>query len=137
MSNNGNSNGKPRFSNFVILTVQAASDGESRFAGNGNLWASIRAFMSQGKDDQGNYKPSLWFTVKGFTTKDGDQSVPEAIQAYTKGEKFTVKGRLGLEEWTDSEGNTRQSYVIYASHIEPFANGNGSDTNAGTLDDEP
>lgn len=79
MSNNNSKNGKPLFSNFVILTLQAASDGEGCFAANGNLWASVRAFLSQGKDDQSNYKPSLWFTVKAFTTKEGDAAAPQAL----------------------------------------------------------
>jgi single-stranded DNA-binding protein len=134
MSNNNSKNGKPQFSNFVILTMQAASEGEARFASNGNKWASIRAFMSQGKDDQGNYKPSIWFTVKGFTTKDGDTAAPDAIESIAKGSKFTVKGRIGLEEWADSEGNTRQTMIIYASHAEPFANGNDATCELG---DEP
>lgn len=82
-------------------------------ASNGNLWASVRAFLSQGKDAQGNYKPSLWFTVKAFTTKEGDAAAPKALQAVNKGEKFTIKGRLGLEEWADSEGNTRQTLVNF------------------------
>jgi single-stranded DNA-binding protein len=134
MSNNNSQNGKPRFSNFVILTVQAASDGETRYAANGKLWGSVRTFLSQGKDEGSDkFKPSIWFTVKGFTTKDGNQSVPEFIQTVSKGQKITVKGRLGLEQWTDSAGNTRQTLVIFASHIEPVV----AHSEAADLNGEP
>jgi single-stranded DNA-binding protein len=134
---NGNSNGsKSKFANFVVLTLQAASDGEARFSASGNKWASARAFLSQGKDEaSGNFKPSLWFTLKGFTSKQGDTTVPDAMEAIAKGEKVTVKGRIGLEEWTGSDGNTRQAMIIFVSHVEPFANGESGD--AGDLGDEP
>jgi hypothetical protein len=70
------SDGKLR--NYVILTLRAGQDAESRYSDAGNFWTRVRMALSQGKDASGNYKPSLWLTVKGFTSKDGDETVPQA-----------------------------------------------------------
>jgi single-stranded DNA-binding protein len=35
-------------------------------------------------------------------------------------ERFTVKGRLGMEEWTGQDGEKHQKMVVFALTIEPF-----------------
>jgi len=110
-------------SNYVILTLRAAAGGEGRYAASGRPWASVRAFLPQGKDkNTDEFRPSIFFTVKAFG-EDGeepDQPV-KAIQALQKGDRFTVKGRLALEAWSGNDGETRQTLVIFASSIQPFA----------------
>ena len=69
------SDGKLR--NYVILTLRAGQNAESRYSDAGNFWTRLRMALSQGKDASGNYKPSLWLTVKGFTSKEGDEAVPQ------------------------------------------------------------
>lgn len=120
MANKSNSK---RPSNWVVLTLQAAKDGEGRYSSGGRPWASVRAFLSQGKDkDTGEYRPSLFFSVKAFGEEGEEpQGLVNAIQNLRKGDRFTVKGRLGLEQWTDDEGEDRQSLVIFATDIQPFS----------------
>lgn len=89
------SDGKLR--NFVNLTLRAGQDAEGRYSDAGNFWARVRMALGQGKDTKGNYKPSLWLTVKGFTNKEGDGSVPEALDALHKGALATITGRLAYE----------------------------------------
>ena len=63
-----NSNGKAKRQNFVSVTLQAAGEGDVKYAASGKPWGKIKAFFSQGKDKQtGEYLPSLWFTVKAFS----------------------------------------------------------------------
>lgn len=130
MSTNKNSDVK----NWVVLTLRAAADGEARYATNGRVWASVRAFLSQGKDKStGEYRPSLFFTVKAFGEdgEDEPKGAVAAIQNLEKGDRFTAKGRLGLEQWTADDGKERQTLVIFASDIE------AAEEEAAELEGEP
>ena len=104
------SDGKLR--NYVILTLRAGQDAESRYSEAGKFWGRVRMALSQGKDASGNYKPSLWLTVKGFTSKEGDETVPLALSSLRKGELATVTGRLAYEVSTSS-GKGYFSLVAY------------------------
>ena len=57
----------------------------------GRFWARLRAFLSMGKTEDGEYKPSLWLTVKAFD-KDGDESLPAKLATLAKGETVRVRG---------------------------------------------
>lgn len=89
------SDGKLR--NYVNLTLRAGQDAESRYSDAGNFWTRVRMALSQGKDASGNYKPSLWLTVKGFTSKEGEEAVPQALAKLNKGELASITGRLAYE----------------------------------------
>ena len=116
-----NSNGKAKRQNFVSVTLQAGGEGDVKYAASGKPWGKIKAFFSQGKDKQtGEYLPSLWFTVKTFSKTEELEGPVVALQNLAKGDKFTVKGRLGMEEWEGNDGVKHQVYLIFASSIEPF-----------------
>lgn len=116
-------------SNYVVLTLRAVTDGEVRYAASGCPWAYIRAFLSNGKDKTTNeFRPSLFFTVKAFGNYVG--AAVWAIAELTKGDRFTVKGRLGLEQW-DKDGEKHQTLVILASSVQAFA------AERAKLEDEP
>jgi hypothetical protein len=72
--------------------------------------------LSQGKDASGNYKPSLWLTVKGFTSKEGDETVPQALAQLHKGDLATITGRLAYEV---SETNGKGYFNLIAFKVEP------------------
>ncbi len=95
--------------------------GEARVSASGKPWASVRAFYSQGKDQTGEFRPSIWLQVKAFSESDEMSKSVSALSEISKGDKFTVKGRLGLEAWTTQSGEERSSLVIFANEIEPFA----------------
>ena len=114
-------NNKNRPSNYVILTLQAIAEGEMKYSQSGKPWAVVRAFLSQGKDKQtGEYKPSIFFDVKAFSKDDEPSQVVSAIQALGNKERFTVKGRLAMREWTGSDEVKRQVMEIFANNIEEF-----------------
>ncbi len=89
------SDGKLR--NYVNLTLRAGQDADPRYSDAGHFWTRVRMALSQGKDASGNYKPSLWLTVKGFTSKEGDEAVPQALAKLNKGDLATITGRLAYE----------------------------------------
>jgi hypothetical protein len=94
--------------NYVILTLRAGQDAESRYSDAGNFWTRVRMALSQGKDavrstaSRATYKPSLWMTVKGFTSKEGDEAVPQALAKLNKGDLASITGRLAYEVSTSN-----------------------------------
>lgn len=94
------SDGKLR--NYVNVTLRTGQDAESRYTDAGHFWTRVRMALSQGKDASGNYKPSLWLTVKGFTSKEGDETVPQALAKLNKGDLASVTGRLAYEVSTSN-----------------------------------
>ena len=111
-----NGNGKREFVNYVELTVHLSAP-EMKYTAAGAAWTKARAFVSMGKiKDSDEYKPALWLTIKAFT-RDGDDSLPQALNAYEKGAIMTVSGRLAYEEWTTEEGETRGTLVVIAAAL--------------------
>jgi hypothetical protein len=111
-------NGKREFANEARLTVHLQQP-MMRVTVDGRPWATARAFVSMGKaKDSDEYKPPLWLTVKAFTTKDGDDTLPNTLNGFEKGAIATVAGRLAYEEYTTPEGETRGSLVLIANAIE-------------------
>lgn len=98
--------------NYVCLTLRAGQDSDCRYSDAGNFWGRVRMVLSQGRDLNGNYKPSLWLTVKGFTDKDGKDTVPLALSDLRKGDLSTVTGRL-IYEISKSNGKAYISLVAY------------------------
>lgn len=126
-------NYKNRPSNYVILTLMAITAGEMKVSQAGRPFAFARAFLSQGKDKaSGEYKPSLFFDVKAFSKDETVTALVQSLADLANKERFTVKGRLGVEEWTDKEGVKHQKLVIFALSMEPFV----FDENATALEEE-
>lgn len=121
MAANRNTNYKNRPSNYVIFTLMAIAAGEMKISQTGKPFAFTRAFLSQGKDKTtGEYKPSLFFDVKAFSKDDSVTALVQSIADVQNKERFTVKGRMGLEEWDGQDGVKHQKLVIFALSIEPF-----------------
>jgi hypothetical protein len=86
-----------KYRNYVYLSLRVGQDGDSRYSAAGYFWSRVRMALGQGKDGRGKYRPSLWLTVKGFTSKDGDETVPRLLAGLRKGDQATVTGRLVYE----------------------------------------
>jgi single-stranded DNA-binding protein len=123
---------KNRPSNYFIVTARAYRSGEDtggvQLTKNGQPIAKCRASVSMGKDKEGEYKPSMWVELVGFTREGDDPNeVTEAVGALEAGDYVTVKGRLAMEEWTGDDDVTRQSFTIWVQSIEPFSFDNDED----------
>jgi hypothetical protein len=116
------SDGKMR--NYVCLTLRVGQESDCRYSEAGNFWGRARMALSQGKDLSGDYKPSLWMTVKGFTNKEGDETVPRALVELRKGDLVNVIGRL-IYEVSPSNGKGYYNLVAYkvetATSAQPLA----------------
>ncbi len=132
------SNGKAKRQNFISMTLQAAGEADVKFAASGKPWGKLRSFFSQGKDKaSGEFLPSIWFNVKAFCKTEELDGPVAALQNIAKGDKFTVKGRLSMEEWDGNDGVKHQAYVIVASSIEPFVVEAAEAEGEATLEGEP
>ena len=135
-TDNSNTNGKAKRQNFIVMTLQAAGDADVKYAQSGKPWGKLRAFFSQGKDEQsGEFRPSIWFNVKAFSKTEELNGPVASLQNLAKGDKFTVKGRLSMEEWEGNDGVKHQANVISASSIEPFIV--EAEAEGGQLEGEP
>jgi len=102
--------------NFANLTLRAGTEVQGSYSAAGRMWARVRAFLGMGKTADGKgYKPSLWLTVKAFATKEGDESLTDALLGLAKGTSANFTGRLAWEVY-----NERGSLVLFVSKIEPF-----------------
>ena len=110
------SDGKLR--NYVSLTLRVGQESDCRFSDAGYFWGRARMALGQGKDSSGVYKPSLWLTVKGFTSKEGDETVPRALGELRKGDLVTVTGRL-IYEISPSNGKGYYNLVAYKVEATP------------------
>jgi single-stranded DNA-binding protein len=110
----------PKFVNFVKLTGRIGTEPEPRYTADGNLWVKARVSISMGKADDGQYKPSLWLTAKAFT-RDGDATLPEALNNLKKGDLVTLSGRLAYEEYTTAKGEKRSDLSLLVNKIEPVS----------------
>jgi single-stranded DNA-binding protein len=127
-------NTKP--SSFVMLTLKAIKDGGVvDFTQNGRARGKVSAMLSTGKDASGNYREPLWLDVVNVAQDDQITPTIDALGQLQKGDYFTVKGSLSMEEWTDKDGNQRRSYSVWANSIEPFSWGDADEQ--GALEDEP
>ena len=130
-------NNTNRPSNYVILTLHAIADAEVRYTRNGKLMASVRAFLSQGKEPGSDeYKPSIFFDVVAVSKDENHTSVTEAISNVQKKALITIKGRLAMDEWTGQQDNAKhQQLKVFASSVEPFSFENGEKEEVGEEED--
>jgi hypothetical protein len=132
---------KNRPSNYFIVTARAYRSDEDtggvKLTKNGQPIAKCRASVSMGKDKEGEYKPSMWVELVGFTREGDDPNeVTEAVGALEAGDYVTVKGRFAMEEWTGDDDVTRQSFTIWVQSIEPFSFDNDEDQEDEEEDEE-
>lgn len=120
MSNTTPKDQRPKFSNFVKLTVRVGTEPEGRYTAGGDLWAKARVSLGMGKNDDGQYKPSLWLTAKAFT-REGDASLPEALSRLHKGDVVTLAGRLAYGEYATVTGEKRNELSLLINKLEPVS----------------
>lgn len=85
--------------NFAHLSLRIGKNAETRISQKtGDAWASVRAALSMGKDEDGDYRPSLWLTLKAFTRNGDDEFVYE-VGDLQKGDHIHVKGGLTVDEY--------------------------------------
>ena len=93
--------------NAVTFNGTLGADPEE-IRGDQRTFAKGRLAVYQGKE-----KPTIWLDLTAW----GQWEIKDLMRC-RKGSRVTVSGRLELREWTDRDGNSRQSYGIALSGLE-------------------
>lgn len=114
--------------NKIIIVGNLGRDPELRYTPQGNAVCSFSvATNEKRKDKNGDLQDvTTWFRI----TLWGKQA--EAASKYlTKGRPVYIEGRLRIEEYTDRDGNQRQSLEVTATDMQ-FIGTRGDDTMSAT-----
>lgn len=101
--------------NKITIIGNLGRDPELRYTPQGDAVCDFSvAVNDRKKDKSGDFQDvTTWFKVT-FWGKQGEN----ASKYLTKGRQVYVEGRLQLEEWTDRDGNSRQTLAIRGSELQ-------------------
>lgn len=114
--------------NKIIIVGNLGRDPELRYTPQGTAVCSFSVATSEKRRDKGGDMQDVttWFRV----TMWGKQA-ETASKYLTKGKPVYIEGRLRIEEWTDRDGNNRQSLEVNATDMQFIGTGGRSDDYAG------
>ena len=95
--------------NNIEISGYAGLDGTSRYTSGGKGIATVRIGVGQGEG-----KPTMWLSIDAWE----DSAAFDVVMTVKKGDGLGVRGRLAMREWTDNEGNKRQSWQVTAQEAE-------------------
>jgi len=100
--------------NKIILVGNLGADPELRYTPQGTAVCDFSVATNEKRKDKSGEMQDVttWFRV----TLWGRQA-EVASQYLTKGRQVYVEGRLSLEEWTDRDGNRRQTLKVHGTDI--------------------
>ena len=120
--------------NRVIITGNLTRDPETRSTGSGSTVCSLRVACNGRRR---NPQTQDWEDAPNYFDVSVWGAQVENCQRYlSKGRGIAVDGRLQWREWTDKEGNKRQSVDIVADSVQflggrdDAGNGNGFSSSA-------
>jgi len=113
--------------NKIIVVGNLGRDPELRYTPQGTPVCSFTMATNEKRKDRAGEMQDVttWFRV----TLWGRQA-ETASQYLTKGRPVYIEGRLRLDEYTDREGNKRQSLEVNATDLH-FIGGSRSDEGSG------
>ncbi|HMO80132.1 MAG TPA: single-stranded DNA-binding protein [Pyrinomonadaceae bacterium] len=119
--------------NKIILVGNLGRDPELRYTPQGDAVCDFSmATNDRKRDKSGEYQDvPTWFRV----TLWGKQA-ENASKYLAKGKQVYIEGRLSLEEWTDRDGNTRQTLQVTGTDMR-FIGTRGDAVADGSRSDEP
>ena len=106
--------------NKIILVGNLGRDPELRYTPQGLAVTDFSmATNERKKDKSGEYQDvPTWFRVTLW------RNLAENASKYLKkGSPVYIEGRLSLEEWTDRDGNTRQTLAVQATEMHFLGSG--------------
>ena len=119
--------------NKIILVGNLGRDPELRYTPQGVAVCDFSMATNERKRDKsGEYQDvPTWFRVTLWRNQ-----AENAAKYLKKGNPVYIEGRLSLEEWTDRDGNARQSLSVQATEMH-FLSGGRSDDMANEPSDTP
>ncbi|HQU92826.1 MAG TPA: single-stranded DNA-binding protein [Pyrinomonadaceae bacterium] len=106
--------------NKIILVGNLGRDPELRYTPQGLAVCDFSmATNERKKDKSGEYQNvPTWFRVTLWRNQ-----AELASKYLTKGSQVYVEGRVSLEEWTDRDGNTRQTLTVQGTDMQFIGSG--------------
>lgn len=99
--------------NCVQFIANVITAPETKYFESGSQVCEFRASISQGKNSDGTWKPSIVQTVKCW-----GKTAEIATDSLWKGCKVAVEGRMTAEEWTDrNTGDKRTKNFVTANRV--------------------
>lgn len=100
--------------NKIILVGNLGRDPELRYTPQGTAVCNFSMATNEKKRDKSGelHDVTTWFRVTLWR-----QQAENAAKYLTKGSQVYVEGRLALEEWTDRDGNTRQTLDVQGTDM--------------------
>ena len=110
--------------NKIILVGNLGRDPELRYTPQGLAVCDFSmATNDRKRDKSGEYHDvPTWFRVTLWKNQ-----AENAAKYLKKGNPVYIEGRLSLEEWTDRDGNTRQTLAVTATDMHFISGGRGDD----------
>ena len=110
--------------NKIIIVGNLGRDPELRYTPQGTAVCSFSMATNEKRRDKvGDFQDvTTWFRV----TLWGKQA-ETASKYLTKGSPVYIEGRLRIEEWTDRDGQTRQSLEVNATDMQFISGGSRAD----------
>lgn len=95
--------------NKIIIVGNLGRDPELRYTPQGVAVCDLSVATTERKKDKaGEYQDATtWFRVTLWR-----QQAENAAKYLTKGQQVYIDGRLGVEEWTDRDGNNRYTLKV-------------------------
>ena len=100
--------------NKIILVGNLGKDPELRYTPQGIAVCDFSMATNERKRDKSGemHEVATWFKVTLWRNQ-----AENASKYLKKGSQVYIEGRLGLDEWTDRDGNTRQTLTVQGSEM--------------------
>ncbi len=107
--------------NKIIIVGNLGRDPELRYTPQGTAVCNFSMASNEKRRDKAGemQEVATWFKV----TLWGKQA-EVAAKYLTKGSSAYIEGRLRIEEWTDRDGNNRQTLEVNGSDVQFLSGGN-------------
>lgn len=110
--------------NKIIIVGNLGRDPELRYTPQGSAVCNFSmATNEKRRDKSGDLQDiTTWFRVTLW-----NKQAETASKYLQKGSQVYIEGRLKLDEWTDRDGNTRQTLDVTATDMQFISGGRGDD----------
>lgn len=107
--------------NKIIIVGNLGRDPELRYTPQGTAVCDFSMATNERKRDKsGEFQEvATWFRITLWRNQ-----AENAAKYLKKGSQVYIEGRLSIEEWTDRDGNSRQTLAVQASDMH-FLGGRG------------
>jgi len=110
--------------NKIIIVGNLGRDPELRYTPQGTAVCNFSMATNEKRRDKSGEQQDIttWFRITLW-----NRQAENASKYLQKGSPVYIEGRLKLDEWTDRDGNTRQTLDVTATDMQFLGGGNKSE----------